>query len=75
MKSYGKSIEETLNKTFQVMMQGYLNMSDFKNMLNSCSKEYNYEIKNYDNKYYLILSKGNIEVRIPENENEYLKIN
>lgn len=74
MRKYAKSIEDTLNETFQVRIQGGLPQSDFMNMVNGCSKEYTYDLKNDGKGYFLNVNKGKYQIRVPENPTEYLKI-
>lgn len=74
MRIYTKSIEDTLNETFQVRIQGGLTHDDFKIMLNSCSQAYNYEIKHDGIGFCLIVTQGKYSVRVPENTTEYLKV-
>jgi len=74
MRKYAKSIEDTLNETFQVRIQGGLPQSDFMNMVNGCSKEYTYDLKNDGKGYFLNVNKGKYQIRVPENSTEYLKI-
>ena len=71
---YGKSIQETVDSTFQARMQGGLPMSDFMATINQCSKNYNYKVENDGNGYYLIITFEEFQVRVPENEGEFLKV-
>lgn len=74
MMLYGKSIEHNLNETFQARIQGGLPISEFKASLNNCLKEYSYDVKTENNKHFLIISKGDVQIRIPENPEEFLKV-
>lgn len=74
ISKYGKSIKESIDGTFQARIQGGLPMSDFMATINKCSKNYTYDVKNDGNGYYLIISFEELQVRVPENENEFLKV-
>lgn len=71
---YGKSIQETVDGTFQARIQGGLPMSDFMATINQCSKNYTYDVKNDGNGYYLIITFEEHQVRVPENTTEFLKV-
>lgn len=73
MESYGNTILETINQSFQVRIQGTMSLNDFKTLINGCSKEFNYDVRHDGCGYFLEITKNEQKVRIPNNE--YLKIN
>jgi hypothetical protein len=74
LRKYANSIEDTLNDTFQVRVQGGLSTQEFTTMLRGCSQEYSYDVT-FDGKgNYLIVTKGEFKMRVPEDTMEYLKV-
>lgn len=74
MRAYANSIEDTVNNTFQVRIQGGLAMADFNTILKQMSGEYTYDLKNDGKGHFLNVNKGGYQLRVPENPDSYLKI-
>lgn len=74
LKLYAKSIEDNINSTFQVRVQGGLPKSELMNVLNSCSKDFTYDVKNDGKGLFLTVTQGEYQLRVPENPMEYLKV-
>lgn len=75
MRKYGNSIEHNINETFQVRIQGGLPKQEFLKVIDGCSKEYSYDLKNDGKGYFLNINQGELQLRVPEDINQYLKIN
>lgn len=74
LRKYANSIEDTLNDTFQVRVQGGLSTHEFTKILTGCSQAYSYDVA-FDGKgNYLIVAKGDFKMRVPEEPTEYLKV-
>lgn len=74
MRAYANSIEDTINNTFQVRVQGGLSMADFNSVLKQMSSDYTYDLKNDGKGHFLNVNKGGYQLRVPENPDSYLKI-
>lgn len=75
MKDYSESILANIKSNFRVRIQGGMPLSEIKDDLTRCSKEYNYEVKHEAGKgYYIDMEREGNVVRIPYNENEYLPV-
>lgn len=74
MNEYGKSIMDNINGSFQARMWGGLPFNEAQALLNISSKDYTYELVNDGKGVFLKMKKENIEIRVPKNVNEYLKV-
>ena len=74
MESYGQSIADHINTSFQANIWGAMPLDAAKMFLSSCSNQYKYEFKKDDKGYFMELTKDETTVRIPKNLDEYLKV-
>jgi len=74
IKAYAQSISDHINTSFQANVWGGMPQNDARAFLANCDKQYLYELLNDGTGFFLKVKKDNVEVRMPENLNEYLKV-
>ena len=74
IEAYGKSIEDLINSSFQANVWGGMPQNDARLFLKNCDAQYTYELISDGTGFFIKMKKDTIEVRIPKNPTEYLKV-
>ncbi len=74
MVEYGRSISNHINESFQARIQGGYPIGDAQKLLDISSKDYTYELVTDNIGTFLKIKKGQLEVRVPSDTNDYLKV-
>lgn len=74
MDSYGKSVEDLINTSFQAMTWGGMPQNDVRLFLKNCDAQYTYDLINDGKGFLIIMKKGDSQTRLPKNPSEYLKV-
>jgi len=74
IRAYGKSVQDSIDGSFQANSWGGMPQNDVRSFLKNCDGQYIYELLSDGTGFFINMKKDSNEIRIPENPNEYLKV-